>query len=215
MQNSKIFILGGVVIVTLAVVAWFAMRGGDHTFSPQGVVVEEELVIPNTENIEGNEGRIVKSGAYESPINPSDETRAVSARAILTIKGAYEAALPVARGWSADAKLISIRSLGIVTFGGMSGEWQVLFGSAERKAGFEVIVYGDAIALQKNVLSESFGFTLPADWYDSGDALLSLRAMSQFADATVSSLSFFYNEDGKRWGYGLATSKGTVSMPVK
>ena len=63
--------------------------------------------------------------------------------------------------------------------------------------------------------STSYGYTLPQNWYDSGDALLSLKTEPQFKDATVSSLNFYYNEDGKRWAYALSTSNGTLSMPVK
>lgn len=177
-------------------------------------VVEEKLVIPATVDVPKAAGRVAEEGAVSAPINPEKGT-VVSARAVLTLKGGYDKALPEATTWAPDAALVFEKSLGVVTAEGKSGEWQVTFASKTKKAGYEVIVYGDAVASKKEILSDSYGEPLPENWYDSGDALVSLRALPQFGDATVSSINFYYNSDGKRWGYALATSNGTVSMPVR
>lgn len=221
MQNTlmKKIIWAAVAILMLAAVSFGAYKWLERTGSLPAVVrpvivVEEKLVIPETTKVVQNAGRVAEQGVVEAPINP-DRGEVVSARAILTLKGGYDAALVEALVWAPDAALVFEKSLGVVTAEGKSGEWQVTFGSKAKKAGFEVLVYGDAIAAKKEIPSASYGFALPQNWYDSEDALLSLRTMPQFEAATVSSISFYYNEDGKRWGYALATSNGTVSMPVK
>ena len=212
-----------IIIVTVAVLAlggvglfFFLERTGlAPVIVQKKTVVEEKLIIPETVRVSASEARTVQKGAVEAPINPAKGGVIVSAKAIFTVKGAYDKALAEASAWSPDASLVFIKSLGVVTAEGKSGEWQVVFGSKKAKAGFEVLVYGDAIASKKEIPSTSYGFDLPQNWYDSGDALESLRTQPQFATATVSSLNFFYNEDGKRWSYALATSNGTLAMPVR
>ncbi len=132
----------------------------------------------------------------------------------LTLRLAYAKATSVARAWSPDAALVYINSLGRMQAGGISSEWQVVFGSKVKKGGYEVLVYNGQILKTAEVQSSVYGFALPQNWYDSSDALTSLRTQPQFATATVAAINFFYNEDGKRWGYALATSGGTVAMPV-
>ena len=204
-----VLVLGGVGLF------FFLQRTGlAPEIVQQKIVVEEKLVVPDTVEISTTQARTVQKGAVEAPISTS-KAEVVSEKAVLTLKGSYDKALVEASAWAPDAALVFIKSLGVVTGEGKSGEWQVVFGSKEKKAGFEVLVYGDAIAAKKEVPSTSYGYALPQNWYDSGDALLSLQTEPQFKDATVSSLNFFYNEDGKRWAYALATSNGTLSMPVK
>jgi len=208
-----------VAIVFLAAAAFFGYKWIQRTGSLPAIVkpvivVDEKLIIPETTKVVPNAGRVVEQGIIEAPLNP-DRGTVVSARAILTLKGGYEKASVEALVWAPDAALIFERSLGVVTAEGKSGEWQVTFGSKAKKAGFEVLVYGDTIAAKKEIDSTSYGFALPQNWYDSEDALLSLRTLPQFETATVSSINFYYNADENKWGYALATSNGTVSMPVK
>ncbi len=221
MQNSlrKNKVVWSVLALLLVAGVWAAYTWIQRTGSLPAIikpviVVDEKLVIPNTTSVAPNAGRIVEQGRVQAPVNES-QGEVVSARAILTLKGGYTTALSEALLWAPDAALVFERSLGVVTAEGKSGEWQVTFGSKVKKAAFEVLVYGDIIASKKEIPSASYGFPLPENWYDSPDALISLHAMPQFETVTVSSINFYYNEDGKRWGYALATSNGTISMSVK
>lgn len=209
-------ILGALVgSVILAVAVWYYLGGKVPLIGERGVHITEELVLPDTRDVSHTAGRIVQEGRYDAPIAPTVGTRVISDRAVLTLKGAYDLALPKAAVWAGDAALVSVMSNGVITAEGTSGQWQVLFGSKQKKGGYEVIIYGNAIAAEKKVESSVYGYPVPENWYDSEDALLSVRTMPQFASATISALNFFYNEDGKRWGYAAATSKGTVAIPVR
>lgn len=207
------------IIVLLGAVVFVWYKVGQKKFLPavfkQDIVVEEKLVIPETKKIEVNEGRAVSEGTFNAPLNPAQGEKVTSARAIFTLRQAYDKADTEAKIWAPDSALVSVKSLGVLMADGKSGEWQVMFGSKTKKQGYEVLVYGEEIVSKKEISSDTYGFDLPGNWYDSPDALSSLKTMPQFESATVSSISFYYNEDGKKWGYGIATSNGTVSMPVK
>lgn len=209
------YVLGSLMLALLIGGGAFFFRHSLPFASRTGIAVEETLRIPETERIDGHAGRTVTPGAYDAPLDAKSGEGIVSSRAVHTLKGSYAVANVRSLAWADDAALISIQSLGAVTEEGKSGEWQLFFGSASRGAGFEVIVFGDRVASEKEVASVLEGYPVPVEWYDSGDALASLRDMPQFSDATVSSLHFFHNEDGERWGYALSTSEGTVSMPVR
>lgn len=221
MQNilTKKVLWIAVTMVLVATAAFFAYKWLQRTGSLPAIVrpvivVDEKLIIPETTKVMPNAGRVVEKGIIEAPLNPA-RGEVVSARAILTLKGGYDMALVEAKLWAPDAALIFEKSLGVLTAEGKSGEWQVTFGSKAKKAGYEVLVYADAIASKKEIPSNVYGFALPQNWYDSGDALTSLYSSPRYKEATVSSISFYYNTDGKNWEYGLATSNGTVGMPVK
>lgn len=220
MQNTLIkkIVWITIAIMLIATAAFFGYKWIQRTGTLPSIVkpvivVEEKLVIPETTKVVPNAGRVVEQGTFNTPINP-DQGTVVSARAILTLKGGYDKALSEAIAWAPDAALVFEKSLGVVTAEGKSGEWQVTFGSQKKKMGFEVLVYGDTIASKKEIASKIYGYALPKNWYDSGDALISLRTLPQFETATVSSISFYYNTDEKKWGYALATSNGTVGMTV-
>lgn len=217
LHNPHVRLVLGVVFATLLVFGMLYLLRNHlpFPFIGQGVVVNEALILPETTEVGRHAGRVVVSGAYRAPINPTPTTRVISSRAIYSLKEAHQLVEERARAWAPDAALVSIQSLGVITEEGRSGEWQLFFASKARGTGIEFIVYEDAIAREKEVASAGSGFALPSDWYDSGEALRSLRGMPQFEKATVSSLNFFYNEDGERWGYVLATSLGTVSIPVR
>lgn len=183
---------------------------------PKTVHVNEPFIASDIKEVSVRDGRSVLPSAYNTPLNP-DATRmdVTSEIAIFSIKMAYGKVLSDATNWSSDAALVYIKSLGVITSEGYSGEWQIVFGSKLKNSGYEILVYGDKVVSQKEISGTAFGYPIPINWYDSGDALISLRTLPQFARATVSAISFFYNEDGKRWGYALSTSSGTISMPVK
>lgn len=221
MQNSltKKIVWSTIVVAFLAAAAFFGYKWIQRTGSLPAIVkpvivVDEKLVIPETTKVVPNAGRTVEQGIIDAPLNP-DRGEVVSARAILTLKGGYDKALIEALVWAPDAALVFEKSLGVLTAEGKSGEWQVTFGSKAKKAGFEVLVYGDTIAAKKEIHSTIYGFALPQNWYDSGDALLSLYSSPRYKEATVSSINFYYDTDEKKWSYVLATSNGTNSMWVK
>lgn len=221
MQNSltKKIVWTTVAIVLFAAASfagykWIQRTGSLPAIVKPVIVVDEKLVIPETTKVVPNAGRVVEQGIVEAPLNP-DRGEVVSARAIHTLKGGYEKALVEALVWAPDAALVFEKSLGVLTNEGKSGEWQVTFGSKAKKAGYEVLVYADAIAAKKEIPSTNYGFALPQNWYDSGDALLSLYSSSRYKEATVSSINFYYDTDEKKWSYVLATSNGTNSMWVK
>lgn len=181
-----------------------------------GKVIEEKIVIPETTRVTVEEARIPSGDGYAVPLVPkTNEEHIIVGKAVLTIKGSYDIAAKEGIKWSPDARLVYIKSLGAVTIEGKSSTWQIAMGSKTKKKGYEVIVQEDKIISQKEIESNSYGFDLPNEWYDSNDAVVSLQTLPQFSDATISSLSFYYNTDGKRWGYAFATSRGTTSMPVR
>ncbi len=221
-QNKKVIYAAVAVIAILIVLAaiyffgWFPDLGRKLKILPPGKVIEENLVIPDTQKVAVIEGRLVNTEAYKTPLVPkSDEERVIVPKAVFTVRNSYDVSINEARKWSEDAKLVFIKSLGAVTLEGKSSQWQIAFGSKSKKKSYEIIIQGDKIVSQKEIESDSFGYDLPKNWYDSGAVIVSLQALPQFSDATVSSINFYYNTDGKKWGYALATSKGTTSMPVK
>lgn len=132
-----------------------------------------------------------------------------------TLKESYMIAGPIALTWAEDAKLVYVHSLGTVTAEGVSSGWEIVFGSKTKMKGYVITVVGGKIIEEKEAISTSFGFGLPKNWYDSEDAIKSLQSLSQFSDATLNSLIFFYSEDGDVWQYALSTSRGNTTMIVR
>lgn len=222
-QNKKI------IIACVAVVLVLAGVFGRHLFpklknittvfeapKEKPKVVTDTVVVPETKKITQAEGRSFAPNGYSVPIVPKNEgEKVIVDSAIFTIKTGFENAFVEAEKWSSDAKLVYAKSLGSVALDGKSSAWQFAFGSKQKKKGYEIIIQGDAIASQKETDASLSGFDLPKNWYDSGDAIVSLQALPQFSNATMNSLIFFYNEDGKNWQYALKTSLGNTTMIVR
>ncbi|MEK7149901.1 MAG: hypothetical protein AAB757_02945 [Patescibacteria group bacterium] len=211
-------IIFGVIIIALFIYFFnlFPVLEKIIQFGSQVKVIDDELVIPQTERVSPADGRIIQKGSYDTLLVPkSEEEEVLVVKAKLTVKGSYDSAIVRAKEWSDDAKLVFIKSLGAIDLGGKSSGWQIVFGSKTKKTGYEIIIQADKIISQKEIKSNSFGYDLPKNWYDSNSAIASLQGLPQFSDATVSSINFYYNLDGKKWGYALSTSRGTTSMPVK
>ena len=219
-KKNKIIVVSVVLVLVLVFVLY--MLGALPSFKKITTVfekpktVQETLVIPDTKVVEGIAGRTPSTDKYAVPLVPTSEgQKVIVPGAVLTLKNSFNVAEPVALVWSKDAKLVFITSQGAVTLNGESSMWQVMFGSLSKKKGYEVIIQGDKVVSEKELSSVEYGYGLPTDWYDAKDAIVSLQTLPQFANATVSSINFFYNRDGKRWGYALSTSQGTTSMPVR
>lgn len=219
-QKNKIIIIVSIIIVAsvLGVFMWNKSPSLKNitTIFEKPKVVEETLIIPDTKAVVGATARTPSTEHYAVPLVPTSEgQKVVVPNAVLTLKQSYDVALPKAEAWAKDAKLVFLTSQGAVTLEGKSSSWQVAFGSLLKKQGYEVIIQGDQIVSEKEIPSAEYGYALPTNWYDAEEAIISLQTMPQFADATVSSINFYYNRDGKRWGYALGTSRGTTSMPVR
>lgn len=222
-QKNLIIILVAVIVIALGALGVYIAfpdmfksltRPATEIKKEQPKVIEETLVIPQTEKITGTEGRTIEEGNVNVPLVPKSEgEKVIVSKAVLTVKGAYTLASAEALKWSPDAKLVFIKSLGAVTLEGKSSQWQLAFSSAANKAkGYEVIVQSDQIVSKKEIDSTAVGADMPANLNDSDVAVQILAEMPQFSDATISTINLYYNADGKIWRYALSTSKGTTSV---
>lgn len=216
-QYTKRIVLGGVAVLVLIIVFYyFSKKEGGITLFEKPVIVSENLVIPNTKEVTLADMRSVNTSAYEVSLVPHSEGQEVSvAQAVYTLKESYSKSLPEALLWSPDAKLVLIKSLGAITLEGKSSQWQVVFGSKMKNKGYEVVIQAEQIVSKKEITSRSIGYSVPENWYEAKDAIVSLQALPGFSDATVSGISFYYNTDAKEWRYGFATSKGATAMRVR
>lgn len=215
--QNKIILAVTVTLVLLGGIAWRISPSFKKTvsFFEKPKVVNDTLVIPETTKITTAGGRSFGTSGYQVPLVPKTKGEEVIVpSAVFTIKTGFDLAFIDAKKWSSDAKLVYAKSLGTVTLNGKSSAWQYAFGSKNKKKGDEVIIQGDSIVSQKETVASSYGYALPKNWFDSGDAILSLPSLPQFPNATVSSLIFFYSEDGKIWEYAIATSFGNTTMLV-
>lgn len=222
-QKNIVIILIGIIIaagVAGGLYVWYPdvfkslTRPATEIKKEQPKVIEETLVIPQTEKITGMEGRTVEEGNVSVPLVPKSEgEKVIVSKAVLTAKGAYNLASFEAQKWSPDAKLVFVKSLGAVTLEGKSSQWQLAFSSMANKAkGYEVIVQSDQIVSKKEIDSTAVGADVPTNLNDSDVAVQILAEMPQFSDATISTINLYYNADGKIWRYALSTSKGTTSV---
>ena len=122
-------------------------------------VIEETLVIPDTQKITGVEGRMVSEGSVQVPLVPKSEAeKVIVSKAVLTVKGSYDKAKSEAETWSKDAKLVFVKSLGGITLEGKSSQWQLAFSSATKSGkGYEIVIQTDQIVSKKEIDSKAIG----------------------------------------------------------
>lgn len=180
-------------------------------------IITDEIIIPKIDKITGTEGVFVNKGeGVPVLLAPNSKGESiVVVDAVLTVKGSFNLAQKSALVWASDAKLVFIKTLGTVMLDGKSSYWQIGFGSLNKKSGYEIVIKGDTIVSSTEVSTISYGFDLPQNWYDSGDAIDSIRTLPQFREASVSQINFFYNNDAKWWSYSVITSVGSSIMSVK
>jgi hypothetical protein len=182
----------------------------------KGQVIDDNIHIPNTTVISNTDGEVVPRGEYSVKLQPQSETeQAYVLKAKLTLKEAYGLADIAAIKWAGDSKLVFIKSNGALGLDGRSSSWQIVFSSDQNKRAYEVIISADQIVSAKEVDSLIDGFDLPANWYDSYEAIASLRIDPQFAGDTISAISFYYSGAEKSWAYGIASGDKTTAMWVK
>ena len=225
MENKKlIYIVGAVVAVAVTLVILYAtgiISPGlvkKVTFQKTPQVIEENLVIPDTQRVSGTDARFGGGGSsVQTPLVPKNEgEKVIVVKAVLTLKGSYDLAKPESEKWASDALLSLVNSLGAVTLDGKSSQWQLAFSAKSKpKKGYEIIIQGDQIVSKKEIESTAVGAELPTTFKDSGSAVVVLQELPQYSDASLSSISLYYNTDGKIWRYSLVTSKGGVSTAAQ
>ncbi|MFA5000347.1 MAG: hypothetical protein WC545_03235 [Patescibacteria group bacterium] len=220
-KNKKIYLIaGGLALVAILLLMLFIFRpfSDSKINRPQkgfkGLVIEDNLVLPDTSQISVNDGEFISPGEYGVKLRPQSEQEEVFIpRAVLTLKQAYQLSEAAAREWSPDAALIFIKSLGALGLDGKASAWQLVFGSAGKKQGYEIIISVDEIISREEIETSEPGFALPENWYDSGEAINSLRNLVQFDRDFLSAISFYYSPAAKLWAYGLSTTREGEPAP--
>lgn len=220
--SNKIFWMGGVaVIAAIALGAYFFFfteTGKEFSLFEKPVVVTETVKIPDTNVVIGGEGWYPNKDAYQVPLAPKSEgEQVVVTGAVLTTRGAYLLALPIAQSWASDAKLVMIKSLSTVALDGKSQGWQVVFGSRKNKKGYEAIVERETIVSKKEIPSSVYGSDVPKNFADrdSAWAIAQLAMNPQFQTASMTGLNLTYSIDAQAWEYIIANSFGGSSVRVR
>lgn len=225
-KEKLITIVVGVMCVAIIIFALYLLFGKNNNIlfkqenknGQKEKVIEESLYIPSTTKINLIDGIEIGRGSYNTKLVPKTiEDKIIVPTAKLTLKQGFDLAWPEAQKWSPDAKLIFIKSMGVLTLEGRTGQWQVVFGSQTKNKAYEIIIQLDGVVSQKEIITELLGNDLPKNWFDSNDAIISLQNLPQFSEDTVSSINFYYNSGEKKWSYGFATGEGknTTSMWVE
>lgn len=212
-KNNKIIIITVVVALLVGVTIYYGgiQKAGLNILQRERTI--NEAPIPRVlEKASAVDGRFVVATGEQIPLVSNKRVIIEGGK---TLKDGYFIAEPVAILWAVDAKLVYVRSLGTVNVDGVSSGWEVAFGSKAKKKGYVISVVGGVVMGKNEVDSKSSGYALPTNWYDSGEAIKTISSLPQFVNATISGLNFYYNEDGKRWGYAVSSSLGTVSIPVR
>lgn len=224
-KDKKNIAILGIIILIIAVIVLAIFLFKDNNQNKvvipnlknfKGRIIIDSLKTPNTTSINDNDGEVVPRGEYEVKLQPQSETEEVYiSNAKLTLKEAYNSANTEAIKWSNDAKLVFIKSNGALGLDGRSSSWQLVYASDSKNRNYEIIIFEDKIASSKDIDSKVSGFETPVNWYDSYEAIASLRTLPQFSTSTVSAISFYYSNAEKSWAYGIANSDKTTSMWVK
>lgn len=224
-NDKKNIIIAVIVFLIMAVIifAIFLFKGsdkhGDKVINSQtfrGQIIDDVVKLPNTVIVNSNEGEIVPRGEYNIKLQPQSESeQALITKAKFTLKESYSLAVLEAVKWSDDQKLVFIKSIGAIGLDGRSSSWQLVFASEKKNKNYEIIILEDKIVSLKELNSAISGYDLPINWYDSYEAIVSLRTLPQFSTSTISALSFYYSIPEASWAYGLANDEKTTSMWVK
>lgn len=219
-NNKRLVLIMALAVVVIAGVSIYYSRPGDvrHAIFGGPRIIEETIKIPTESSQTNTDGLFPNKEAYNVPfVSQNSGEQVVVSGAVLTPRGAYLIALPVAQSWSPDAKLIFIKSLGTVMVDGKSLGWQVVFGSKTKKLGYEVVIDREMVVVQKEIPSKVFGADVPTNFAerDAGWAIGRLAENPQFINATMTGLNFVYNLDAKAWDYVIAHSFGGSSVRVR
>ncbi len=89
-------IIFGVIIIALFIYFFnlFPALEKIIQFGSQVKVIDDELVIPQTERVSPADGRIIQKGSYDTLLVPkSEEEEVLVVKAKLTVKGSYDSAI--------------------------------------------------------------------------------------------------------------------------
>lgn len=221
-RNRYAAVIAGVIIVAALIYVFdlFGLGEKIDILVQKGKVIEENLVIPDTQKISGIEGRFVSPGIAEVKLNPKSAAETIIVpKAVLTVKGVYDSVLAEALNWQSDAKLSFIKSLGSVTLEGKSSQWQIIFVFAKTKQkGYEIIVQGSEIVSKKEIEATVIvGGEIPKNFSerDSNWAIGQMAPIPQFSESSISAINFSYNPDAKAWDYVIANSFGNSAIRVR
>lgn len=223
-DKKNLVIVAIIILIIIAIVfAILSFRKSSQNTSGvfdlktfKGEIITDNVKIPDTTSISSNVGEIVLRGEYNTELQPKTETKQVFiTNAKFTLKEAYNVAVLEVVKWAPDQKLVFIKSNGAIGLDGRSSSWQLVYSSAKKKATYEIIIADNQIVSTKEINSKLTGFDLPSNWYDSYDAIASLRVLPQFSNGTISAISFYYSNAEKSWAYALANDDKTTSMWVK
>ncbi len=219
MKKNIFFAVAVLVVIVAGGIVFFGIMNAGRKVAVQGKprIIEEKLVIPDTQTVHETEARMLEQTGVAVPLVPkSEEEKVVVVHAELTLKEGYAVAANAARTWDGAALLVFVKSLGTVTLEGKSSSWQVLFYSPDKKnTGYEVILQGKEIVSKKEVASNAEGAAVPQTWKDLGDVILELQQHPLYQNASMVSASFHLNPDNKKWYYGILTSKGASAIAVE
>lgn len=222
-DKKNLVIIGLIILIIVFIIFVILLSKNNQTNNDlgasknfKGQIINDVVKIPETISINSNEGEIVPRGDYEIKIKPQTESEQVLiTKAKFTLKEAYNKALPEVTKWSADQKLVFIKSNGALGLDGRSSSWQLVYNSPSLRRDYEIVIIEDQIVSQKELTSNVSGAEPPTNWYDSYEAIASLVTLPQFSDGTISALSFYYSNTDNSWAYGLANGDKTTSMWVK
>ena len=224
-KNKKNILLIIVILAIISAVGIYIFYSQSKLFKrieilkDGGLVIKENLIIPDTKQIANIDGKIINSnGIYQTPLVPKNSAENIIVpKAILTLKGVYNISIKEAGKWTDDVKLVFIKSLGAVDIEGKSSQWQIVFGSKLKKKGYEIIAQGEEIVSKKEIESNLFGIELPLLWKDSGEYIKQMQQRPSFKDATISGFLFSSTPESKniKWWFSISTSKGTVTFEVR
>lgn len=216
-KNTFIIVVLVVLIIGGGIAFWGSRTGRRVAVQGSPRVIEETLVVPDTQTVHEADARMLEQGAVAVPLVPkSEEEKVIVPHAELTLKGGYAAAALVAKQWDSTALLVFVKSLGTVTLDGKSSSWQVMFSSPNKKsAGYEVILQGKEIVSKKEVASEASGAAIPKNWKDLGEVISELQQHPLYQNASVTAASFHLNPDNKKWYYNILTSQGASAIAVE
>lgn len=212
-NNNKSLIL--IMTVVLLIIASTVVYYGSPEKAKHAILSNQRIVVEiptprSVEKISVGDGRMAVSTGEKIALQSNERVVIDGGK---TLKEGYVIAEGAATAWAPDAKLVYVRSLGTVTVDGVSSGWEVVFGSKTQEKGYVVAVIGGAIASRGESVLPDSGHATPENWYDAKEAIKSIQALPLFKDATISGINLYF--DGKIWEYVIASSKGTVSVPVR
>lgn len=136
---------------------------------------------------------------------------------IPTANVAMDIALGHARAWKQDASLALMNS-GPVTQSGGSAIWKMIFVSSDpgmQGRGYLVELADARILSAAEIPFVGTGAAFPEGAKSHAEIIEQVRAINGYEDADILGIEAIYGAAGKRWYWGVRTSKGVVSITAE